>query len=96
MSESSLIQKFQSARAKMKWWIIGSSLVAIITHFIIELTFVDYSYGTLKDKTPLAINLILRVSFLMSFVLGVFTLPKWYSFLALATVIFLVLSIGGR
>lgn len=96
MSGSNLIIGLQYARTKVKWWTLGASMVALILHFIIELRFVDYSYGTVKEKSPFGLGLVFGTSFLMSFLLGVFAFPRWYALLALATVTYIVFSIGGR
>ncbi len=96
MSENTLITNLQSARTKVKWWLIGSSIIALVVHYIIETTFVDYSYGTVKDKTPLILYMMLGVSYLTSLCLGLLTIPRWYSLFALAAVVFILFSTAGR
>ena len=85
------IDKFQSARGKAKWWVLGSTAVAIVSHVIIERTFVTYYRGTVQDSTPFLLWLILRLSLIASLFLGLLTIPRWYSWLGLAAVVYILL-----
>lgn len=95
MSFREFIKLVQDARTYVRWLTLSSAVVAVVSDYIVEMHYVSYTYYV-QDNSPLALRRLLGLSLLMSFALGLFTFPRWYSFIALISVVWIVLCISGR
>jgi hypothetical protein len=97
MSLKIFFTNLQKARTKARWPTVVCSFVLFFYSFIFELTLVDYSpmIGSPKEKSIL-LGVVYRLLFLGTFFIGLFTFPRWYSFLAFASMIWVMLSVMGR
>jgi hypothetical protein len=91
-----IIHQIQYLRKKAKWWTVGSSIITVVVCYIVETSFVDFSSGSVKEKAPFLLSLLYRLSLLSTFLLGLFTFPRWYSLVAFASVILVLMIIVGR
>jgi hypothetical protein len=96
MSARSFVAAVQRWRTKVRWWTVGNALMAVVVCYVVETGFVDYSHGYVNEQSPLFLWLLYRLSFLASLLLGIFTFPRWYSFLSLAAFVSVFLVVGGR
>jgi hypothetical protein len=91
MSASGFLKQLKTLRTKAKWWTLGYALAAITSLFV-NAAYTDFSYGRVNDNSPRWLHRIMAISIIMSLLLGLFTFPRWYSFIALAAVVWIFFS----
>ena len=74
--------KLKEYRSRAKWPTVFMSGLLVILNAVIESTYIDYSQG-MSDRTPDVFRKIYALSFLLTLLLGIFTLLRWYSIPAL-------------
>jgi len=92
MSSNSFVLKFQHARTLAKWPTVIVSVLFFILSFLYEVFLVDHSPRNYGAEPYVALAISLRLLLLVTFLLGVFTFPRWYSFLAFAAVLWMAFS----
>jgi len=92
MSSHSFALKFREARTNAKWPTIITSVLFFILSFLYEVFLVDHSPRNYGAEPYVVLAISLRLLLLVTFLLGVFTFPRWYSFLAFAAVLWMFFS----
>jgi len=96
MSAKAPVGTFKKYRSYAKWPTLLVSAVLVLTSYVIETTFVDYSHLIVDDRTPDVLGKLFACSFLLTSLLAIFTFLRWYSFVALAALVWVCLVGMGR
>jgi len=86
---------FRAFRDKAIWPTLLSSVAFVITNFVVETHYISW-HTSPKNVAPLWINVLLYVTGWSAFLLGLLTFPRWYSFVAFLSLIWVVWVIVGR
>jgi hypothetical protein len=84
--------KLQRARTRAMWPTIVASILFFFFSFVYEVAFVDHSPQGYGEEPYAVLGALLRLHLLIVFLLGLFTFPRWCSFLAFAAVLWMVFS----
>jgi hypothetical protein len=86
---SSFVLQLREARTRAKWPTVIASILFFILSFLYEIFLVDHSPRNYGAEPYLVLAISLRLFLLVTFLLGIFTFPRWYSFLAFAAVLWM-------
>ena len=95
MDFKSFFTSIKIARVKAMWPTVASGLILIFYSYYFETTQVDYSHFDIREKSVI-LGIVYRLLLLETLLLGIFTFPRWYSSLALASVAWVLLCAMGR
>jgi hypothetical protein len=87
-----ILPELQRARTKAMWPTVVASILFFIFSFIYEVAFIDHSPRNYGAEPYVTLGVLLRLHLLVVFLLGLFTFPRWYSFLAFAAVLWMLFS----
>jgi hypothetical protein len=96
MKLESLMRKLKKYRAQAKWPTLIVSGLLVVVDYIRESQFIDFSHGGIDDLTPPLLGKLYASLFLLTLLLAIFTLLRWYSFVALAAMVWVFIVFIGR
>ncbi|OLE51194.1 MAG: hypothetical protein AUG51_24490 [Acidobacteria bacterium 13_1_20CM_3_53_8] len=95
MNWRNALKFWKSLRDEAKWWTLVTSLIFVVTDILIEGVYISYP-GYIRDNTPPIVRYIWALSGLLALLLAILSFPRWYSFVAIASWLFVLLIIMGR
>jgi hypothetical protein len=96
MKLKSWMANLRKYRSLAKWPTLVTSSLLVVINYIIESRFVDFSQGGVHDTTPPLLGMLYAGLFLLTLLLAIFTLLRWYSFVAFAAMLWVFLVFVGR
>lgn len=82
---------FKALRDKAQWGALFSGSIVFAGQWFLRVHYVEFENSTYVDHTPPVLNLLGLVLTLSTLLLGLITLPRWQSFLALLAVLWATL-----